>query len=106
MLLAAAKRKLEATTGEGTSVSDAEMAQRLGAQSGAAGAQAGAAQQAGDASRVSLPGKGSKRARKEGNAGGGSEEPAAATFAVPPVMPAARKAGSMRRPKKKERSGG
>ena len=102
MLLAAAKRKLEATTGEGTSVSDAEMAERLGA----AGAQAGAAQHAGSASRADLPGKGSKRARKEGNAGGGSEEPAAATFAVPPVMPAAMKAGSMRRPKKKERLGG
>lgn len=109
MLLAAAKRKREATNGEGTSVSDAEMAQRLGAQSGAAGAPAGqhmgAAQHSGDGSRADLPDKGSKRSKIEGKAAAAAVETQSAAFAVPPVMPAATKAGSMRRPKKRERSG-
>lgn len=106
MLHAAAKRKREASKGEGTSVSDAEMAQRLGAESTAAeaGLQADVTQYEGDGTRADLPGKGSKRAKNEGKAAAAAVEAQADAFAVPPAMPAAMKAGSMRKHKKRDRS--
>lgn len=107
MLLAAAKRKREASTGEGTSVSNAEMALRYAARFTTTGGpevlKAGVAHPEGDGTRSDLPGIGSKRSKKDRKVTTAAEQAQGTAFAVPPAMPAVRKAGSMRKQKKKDR---
>ena len=100
LLAAAAKRKREATTEEGTSVSDVEMAQRLGAQ-GTAAATSGRPENQG--ATAASPGCISKRMKVEEKSGVKQEGQG---FSVPPGMPQAEKVGSMRKKKKGGQSGG
>lgn len=98
MLVAAAKRKRDASSLEGTSVSDAEMALRLGTQgkTDATPGNLGASEPRDDSARAALPGTASKRVKMEAVAEVKKER---ASFTVPPALPQADKAGSMRRKK-------